>query len=96
MSQDRRRHPRHPLNRIIEVRRPGAPRPAPARVRDVSASGVAFESDAPLRVGDQVRLVLPSDDGAGIVVHVIVRHVRRSARGYLMGAERLLAAALAS
>jgi hypothetical protein len=89
MLRERRRHDRHAFYRLIEVRIHGDTSRTIARARDVSLSGVCFETEAPLPLGTQVRLMLPAPGSTGVVVHATVRHVRRTETGYLIGAERV-------
>lgn len=84
---ERRRHPRYPFERHLEVRAPAPHGRMLVRAHDISEGGFSFFTEAPLHVGDRLLLGLRSDDD--VLVEATVRNVRPAGDQFLVGAERI-------
>jgi hypothetical protein len=83
---ERRRHPRFPFERHLQVRADPPVGRIVVEARDVSDIGLSFISEAALAVGDLIVLGLRDEDF--FLVEATVRHVRREGERFVIGAER--------
>src|SRR5438105_4075341 len=71
-----RTDPRITLNRRAVLSMPRTGRPHPVLLRNISQSGACVRTDAPLALGEDVRLKIDVGDGGTIVLKAIVIGVR--------------------
>jgi len=86
MPAERRRHPRYPFARHLQVRGDPPVGEFVAEVRDISERGVSFVTDVRLQVGELVVIGLRKD--LGFLVEATVRNVRVDGGRYVVGVER--------
>ncbi len=87
VTVERRKHARFPFERHLEVWAADRVEPLVVRAHDISAGGFSFWSNEQLVPGE--RLVLGLRDIDDFLVKALVRSVRPSAGGWLIGAERV-------
>jgi hypothetical protein len=85
---ERRRYQRFTFTSVLEVRLAGQIDWHRARACDVSVGGLAFETERPLAVGDEIRLGLPNSEGSPFILDATVRYVRNDGDRFVIGAER--------
>jgi hypothetical protein len=92
LQHERRRHERYPFERSLELRAPAPLGTLVVVAHDISESGFSFSSGVTLAVGDRILLALRHDDD--FHVQAEVRNVRRHGDRWIIGAERVHAAAI--
>jgi hypothetical protein len=83
---ERRRHPRFPFERHLQVRADPPVGRIVVDARDVSERGLSFTTDAKMAVGDLIVLGLRNEDF--FLVEATVRNVREEDGHFVIGAER--------
>ncbi len=83
---ERRRYPRFPFERHLQVRADPPVGRIVVEARDVSEAGLSFRTDQRFAIGDLIVLGLRDEDF--FLVEVTVRNVREEGGCFVVGAER--------